>query len=292
MSLKVVGAGHLGIRIGILWKKQFPDSVVFLKTQRNDPERNSKWKSLGFSPISAEEETDSNRVQTPFVVFCAPPSKNPNYAKDVETSVRNDWMKSDSSSGAFVFTSSGGVYAENSGGMIDENSEISSASERKKTLIAAEQKVLEYGGTVIRFGGLYTKTRGAHNYWLRTSGKETEMNEFSSCPNGLINLIHYDDAAKCVIKALLKSTNKSDNLFLVSDGVPISRENICKSALNCEVYKERTIPKFTGENDIVNGKKYNISLISKTLDWKPQYESFHDFMSFHCDKEMNIDAFL
>ena len=52
------------------------------------------------------------------------------------------------------------------------------------------------GGIVLRYGGLYTLVRGAANDWL--SGK---IQESSSAPNGLINLIHYDDAAEVVMSA-------------------------------------------------------------------------------------------
>ena len=52
------------------------------------------------------------------------------------------------------------------------------------------------GGIVLRYGGLYTLVRGAHNFWL--SGK---IQESSSAPNGLINFIHYDDAAEVVMSA-------------------------------------------------------------------------------------------
>ena len=63
--------------------------------------------------------------------------------------------------------------------------------------MSAETAVLKHpGGIVLRFGGLYTLTRGAHNFWL--SGK---ISESKSSPNGLINLIHYDDAAEAVMSA-------------------------------------------------------------------------------------------
>ena len=52
------------------------------------------------------------------------------------------------------------------------------------------------GGIVLRYGGLYTLVRGAANDWL--SGK---IQESSSAPNGLINFIHYDDAAEVLMSA-------------------------------------------------------------------------------------------
>lgn len=289
MNLKVVGAGHLGIRIGVLWKESFPEASIYLKTKHNNEHRNQKWKSLGYIPLSEEEENDSNRVTAPFVVFSAPPTNNPDYAKEVETAVHKDWDSGSDGTKGFVFTGSGGVYAENSGGVIDENSETSSVSERSKALLAAEKYVEKFGGATIRFGGLYTKTRGAHNFWLGDKDKE-----FTSSPNGLINLIHYDDAAKSVIKALLKCFDlnfDSKLLFLASDGVPISRENICKAALKCPFYKEKIMPIFSGDKSVIDGKKYNTSHIRKALDWKPVFTSFEDFMLAHYEEEMDISQF-
>ena len=68
---------------------------------------------------------------------------------------------------------------------------------QQQGILWAEKAVLNHpGGIVFRLGGLYTLTRGAHNNWL--SGK---INESKSSPNGLINLIHYDDAAEAVMSA-------------------------------------------------------------------------------------------
>ena len=69
---------------------------------------------------------------------------------------------------------------------------------RQQGILWAEKAILNHpGGIVFRLGGLYTLKRGAHNNWL--SGETSKSN---SSPNGLINLIHYDDAAKAIITAL------------------------------------------------------------------------------------------
>ena len=274
MNLKIVGAGELGIRIAMLWKQKFPDSDVFLKTQHDDPDRSRKWRSLGFKPLSCEYEQKKNRVTAPFVVFCAPPTNNPNYVNDITESVSNDWDCNSTDGKAFVFTGSGGVYLENSGGIVDENSEVSFASDKTKMLLSAEQTVLKNEGIVLRLGALYTKTTGAHTFWVGEN-----KNEFSSIPGGWINLVHYDDAARCVILSLLNS-NKTETkkLFLVSDGVPMTRQNICEAALKCNMYKNKVMPKFNGDKDAVDGKQYNASLVSETLEWKPKFQSFETFM--------------
>ena len=294
MDLKIVGAGQLGVRLAVLWKAKFPDSSIYLKTNHKNHERSSKWESLGFKALSTEEENDSNRITTPFVAFCAPPTNNPNYANDIHASIQNDWKYNSTDDKGFVFTASGGVYVENSGGVIDEDSDVSSDSvrgkstERSKLLLSAEQIVLKNNGVVVRLGALYTKTSGAHTFWL----SDDKSNEVSSSPNGWINLIHYDDAARCVMAALLGPPKpESKRLLLASDGTPMTRENICKAALMCPMFQHKKLPNFVGNKKYVDGKRYKTSLILQTLDWNPIYHSFEDFMLNHYNKEMNVAMF-
>ena len=42
-SLKIVGAGVLGVRVAVLWKQKFPDATIYLKTRTDKPERSAKW---------------------------------------------------------------------------------------------------------------------------------------------------------------------------------------------------------------------------------------------------------
>ena len=53
------------------------------------------------------------------------------------------------------------------------------------------------GGTVLRLAGLYNADIGPHAYWWKTG-------KVSGAPNGLLNLVHYDDAASAVVAALNK----------------------------------------------------------------------------------------
>ena len=66
-------------------------------------------------------------------------------------------------------------------------------------MIAAENAVLQRGGNAIRLSGLYSEFRGAHTYWFKQA-KEGKVIETNS--NGLVNLIHYEDAARAVLATL------------------------------------------------------------------------------------------
>ena len=103
------------------------------------------------------------------------------------------------------------------------------------------------------------------------------MKEFPAKGNGLINLIHYEDAAEVVVKCFQNPQKVGGETFLVSDGVPISRQNIAASASTSQKYSGAGAVHFTG-GDAVDGKKYNTDKVRKVLDWVPKYSSFDDYM--------------
>merc|ERR1712179_698319 len=82
----------------------------------------------------------------------------------IKDSMDHHWNKVQGA--AFIFTSAGSVYSENNGGEIDENSETV-RTERSGKLLDGEKHVTAGGGCVLRLGGLYTVSGGAHNYWLK-----------------------------------------------------------------------------------------------------------------------------
>lgn len=265
-DLLVVGAGHLGGLVARRWLASNPKATVTLKFRSNNPERTEKLTLDGFKVISCE---GGEQVRCKNVVFCAPPTGNPDYANDVANNIDNHWDNTGES--CFVFTSAGSVYGENSGGVVDEESAVV-RTERSGKMLDAEQHVLKNEGCVIRLGGLYTSSKGAHNYWMGGSASE-----FPSKQNGLINLIHYDDAAECVLACLSNRSKATNQVFLVSDGAPISRKEICEAASKNPNYSDKGPVKFTGEED-VDGKQYCSDKIRKTMDWKPIYPSFVEFM--------------
>ena len=69
-DLLVIGPGHLGARVAILWQQKFPNAMIALKANRQDLNREAKWHSLGF--ISHQEEENGRKYN--YVLFSAPPS--------------------------------------------------------------------------------------------------------------------------------------------------------------------------------------------------------------------------
>lgn len=71
-------------------------------------------------------------------------------------------------------------------------------------LLTAEESILGREGNVIRLAGLYTEQRGPHTYWLKQA-KEGKVIDGNA--NGLVNMLHYEDAAKATI-ALTTSSGR------------------------------------------------------------------------------------
>jgi hypothetical protein len=154
------------------------------------------------------------------VIFCAPPSGFEDYPGAVKQCIDAFW--SGPEDGLFVFTSSGGIYGFGNGEVVTENTPLpdtSNASPRSLRLIKAEETVIGSKGAVLRLAGLYTLERGAHNYWL----EKLEGKPIAGSKEGIVNLLHYDDAAGSCLATLRAGKGTQGQIFLVSDGHPTSR---------------------------------------------------------------------
>ena len=217
--------------------------------------------------VSAYDELEGQTFKD--VVFCAPPSGSDDYPGAVKDAVSKVWAGSDAG-GTFVFTSSGAVFGGADGEEVNEKSPLTNTP-RAQRLIDAENAAKSNGGAVLRLAGLYLLERGAHNYWL-TSGKDVDGRA-----DGIINLLHYDDAAGACLAALKASVG--DGTYLVSDGRPMTRKEICEAALKSKLYAGKTMPAFLGTQTDPLGKVYDGCWTNEALKWRPRYASFGDFMS-------------
>ena len=148
---------------------------------------------------------------------------------------------------------------------------------RVQRLLDSEKEVLGAGGCCIRLAGLYSLERGAHNFWI-------QKGTVSNSKYGLVNQLHYDDAASICVAALAKGPDLTrGQVFIASDGNPMTRQEICRSALRVNLYQNYSIPTFGDDCDVPgpHGKVYDGSWTNRVLDWKPKYESFAAFMKLH-----------
>ena len=237
-----------------------------MKGQTNTEDAHERLESLGVSPRLKSAASPADAF--PFVVFSAPPSGSDDYAAEVRAA-----LKAWDGTGGFVFTSSTAVYAGKDGEECDESTPEFAVGENQRAdrLLRAEAAVLEAGGCVVRLSGLYHATRGAHMYFLKSP-------ELKSGAAGLVNLVHYEDAASAVASALvaqLEGGTEGGEVFLATDGVPISRRDMVQACLDSGAF-EGAMPAFAEEDDSL-GKRMSNQRTRQRLGWEPAYASFADF---------------
>ena len=264
-ELLIVGAGALGQAVAQQWRAALGPGARVVGETRTTATHDA-LRALGIVP---QVRGSDGGCQYSNVLFCAPPSGNDDYLLDFAAAAAR-W----SGKGQLVFTSSAGVYAEDGGGVVDEASEVAEGNPRIDRLLAVEQECLARGGSVLRLAGLYTADRGPHVYWLRAG-------EVKGRRDGLINMITYEDAGAACL-SLLRHPKIRKEVFLVSDGTPVTREDICKSARKLPAFRAVPMPKFTAEEGQYGGsrgKRYDTSKVRRVLKWKPRYESLDAFMT-------------
>ena len=64
--------------------------------------------------------------------------------------------------------------------------------------------------------------RGPHTFWLKNG-------TVNSNADGLVNMLHYEDGASAAIATMLRGV--AGTVYLAADDEPLTREEICQSAL-------------------------------------------------------------
>ncbi|XP_021718218.1 uncharacterized protein LOC110685971 isoform X1 [Chenopodium quinoa] len=259
-DLLIVGPGVLGRLVAQQWSQNFPGCQIYGKTATTD--NHDELINIGITPSVKEAMLP---CQFPYVIFCAPPSKSPDYAGDVSREAASSW----NGKGSFVFTSSSGLVDCTDNGNCDEETPTvrMGKSPRTDVLLKAENVVLDNGGCVLRLAGLYKADRGAHTYWLKQGKSDLR-------PGHFVNLIHYEDAASLAIAILKK--NLRSRVFLGCDNHPLSRQEIMDLVIQSGKFSGR-FEGFTGANDSL-GKRLNNSKTRAEIGWEPKYPSFAEFL--------------
>lgn len=273
-DLLIIGAGHLGRLIGQDWLAKHPSAKVVGETGSDSS--HSLLQSQGIIPAIA----GSTPGTFPHVVFCAPPSKFSDYAGAVAEATSRV-----SQNGRFAFTSSSSVYGEAKN--INEKTPPDEENPRSKLLTKVEQNVMAIPeGRVARLSGLFLVDRGPHTFWLRRG-------EVSGSPDAMVNLVHYNDVAKAVVKILKggpgveEAEEKGGRVFLICGGKSTSRRGIIEAALRHPMFDGKNMPSF-GDAPAGEAKHYDCSWTRKALGWKPEFECFEEFMEADALRKRNV----
>ncbi|KAK7260516.1 hypothetical protein RIF29_26616 [Crotalaria pallida] len=146
-DLLIVGPGVLGRLVAHKWRQEIPGCQVYAQTMTTD--HHDELIQMGINPSLKWIESTH---KFPNVIFCAPPSRTPDYADNIRRAALS-W----NGEGSILFTSSTAPYDCSDNGPCDEDTPVVPAgrSPRIDVLLKAENVVLEFGGCVLRLAGLY-----------------------------------------------------------------------------------------------------------------------------------------
>ncbi|CAN1283918.1 hypothetical protein LINPERPRIM_LOCUS18486 [Linum perenne] len=258
-DLLIVGPGVLGRLVAEKWREEHPNCQIAGQTMTDD--HHEELVKLGINPYLRGAESSQ---RYPYVIFCAPPSRTPDYPNDVrEATLR--W----NGEGCFLFTSSSAPYDCHDNGECNEESPVVpiGRSPRTDVLLKTEEVVLESEGSVVRLAGLYKSDRGAHTYWL-------EKGTVDIRPDHVLNLIHYEDAASLCVTILKKKLR--GRIFLGCDNHPLSRQEVMDLVAKSGKFSKK-FDGFTGTSGPL-GKRLNNSRTRNELSWEPKYPSLAHFL--------------
>ncbi len=263
-ALMIFGAGTLGKFIAHSWRAQYPNSLIVGVTRHDDP---PDW----FAGIKVKHISRANILDNPsfkydYLALCIPPQDN--YDGEARVALAQ-WNST--SIGNAVFSSSAGVFAEQHGGVVTEESKTSDSA-RTQQILDVENVFTSSNGISLRLAGLFTETRGAHMYWEKKAQEDASYTVTDG--DGYLNMIHYSDASSAMIRAL--QMKRYVNMYLVSDGRPIAKQQIWNSAVERKWVNGTRSPIFTKCAAPPCGKRMSPKLFQDTSGWKSIFPAWDE----------------
>ena len=277
MAKMIVGCGYLGLRVARLWLQQGERVLVTTRS----PLRAKELESQGFEPVVLNVTAAPALTMLPevdAVLYAvgydrtAPESMREVYVEGLENML-------DSLSpriGPLVFISSTGVYGQGNDATVNEDSPCNPSREGGKICLEAEQALLghELGkrSIILRLAGIYGPGRIPRRTDIEAGTTITAP------PEGEMNLIHVDDAARLVIE--LARTASTPELFCVSDGHPVERREYYRYLAQLLNAPEPTFAESPPESAVsqraVSSKRVDSSKLMARLAQPLQYPSYRE----------------
>lgn len=174
------------------------------------------------------------------------------------------------SEGRLIFVSSTSVYAQTGGEWVTEESAAEPRHETGRILRETEEFVVQNGGTVARFAGIYGPGRSVYLQRLRQGDAviDPENDRF-------VNQVHRDDAARALLVLANLSAKAESQVYNVADDLPV-RRNECYRWLAAKLNLPEppvVVAQMTRKRGDSNKRVANTKL--RQAGWNPAFPSFH-----------------
>ena len=219
MTKLIFGCGYLGSRVARLWREAGEDVVAVTRSES----RAEQFRSDGLGAVVAdlnEPEFLADLPTADTVLFAVgydrsvPVGERRSIEEIYAGGLANVLDALSDETRRIIHISSTGVYGSADGEAVDEDSPCSPEREGGRACLVAEEVLAQHHlgsrGIVLRLAGIYGPERVPRLKELR-AGKPFEVS-----PDGMLNLIHVDDAAQVVLAAEKRAT--PPRTYCVSDG--------------------------------------------------------------------------
>ncbi len=223
MERLVVGCGYLGLRVARQWRDQ--GDTVYAVTRSQS--RAKVFSGIGLRPLVGDLTDFQSWPELPGVdtlLYAVgwDRSSGKTISEVYVGGLSHLLARLPASIGRFVYISSTGVYGQIGSQRVDELSVCEPQREGGKACLAAERvltgSAVADRSVILRLAGIYGPKR------LPRQADLIAARPLSVDPDGLINLIHVDDAVTAVMAASAARL-AMPRCFTVSDGHPVKRRD-------------------------------------------------------------------
>ncbi|MCU0958572.1 MAG: SDR family oxidoreductase [Pirellulaceae bacterium] len=221
MRRLIAGCGYLGSRVARLWQAAGDDVHVLTRSAA----RAGHLHQLGLRPLQGDVTDPATLPPLPVVdtvLWSVGFDRRAGGAiHDVYVSgLRHVLQRLPAPTVRIVYVSSTGVFGETDGSWVDETTVCRPQRAGGRACLDAEQLLLQTDWArrtvILRLAGIYGPGRLPRLNQLR-AGRPLD-----AAPDGLLNLIHVDDAAH-VVQLVADRPLPLPRVYLVSDGHPVQR---------------------------------------------------------------------
>jgi nucleoside-diphosphate-sugar epimerase len=221
MKKLVIGCGYLGTRVARLWQAQGDTVYVTTRSQ----ERKSQFDGEGFQAVQLDvtrPETCSGlpAAETALIAVGFDRSAGLSLHQVYVDGLQNLLRALPTETKRIIYVSSTGVYGQTDDSWVDEQSDRRPTRLGGKACLAAEdllgQHPLAARAIILRLAGIYGPNR------IPRRDQIARGRPIPARPEGFLNLIHVDDAARVVLAAERHAV--PPQVFTVSDGNPVRRK--------------------------------------------------------------------
>ncbi len=222
MAKLILGCGFLGLRVARRWLEM--SQTVFAVTR--SPERAARLKAEGMTPVIADVTDPASLADLPkadTVLYAVGFDRQGGHPiRDVYVDGPSHvWQRLSDRAQRIIYISTTGVHGQDSREPINESSPCAPRSEAARAHLDAERALRQHPlgqqAIILRMAGLYGPGR------LPRKADLFAQRPTSSSPEGMINLIHIDDAASAVLAA--EQVAEPPRTYLISDGSPLRRRD-------------------------------------------------------------------